>query len=93
MGCLPILGKTQHPADRGGIEREEKNPPSRKSEVTRIRDIVEQTRDIIFVCRLRKHVRGEVAITALGPAERDRNVKAEGHSIFILWHARVWTVA
>ena len=59
--------------------------PSRRK-LARDGDIFEQAGNVIFVCRPREDVGGEVTVAALGPAERDRDVEAEGHVLlyFIL---------
>jgi hypothetical protein len=49
--------------------------------------------NVIFVSRLRKHVGCKVAVTALGPAERDGDVEAERHTFLFYGTVQVYTRA
>ena len=44
-------------------------------------DILQHARNIAFVSRFREYVGGEIAVAALGPAERHRDVEAQTHSV------------
>src|ERR1700688_4700648 len=52
-----------------------------RRELARVGNIFEQAGNVVFVSGLREHVGGEVAVAALGPAEGDRDVEAEGHAV------------
>src|SRR6266851_2522443 len=65
----------------GFVERSSERTSQLRRNLARVSDIFDQAGNVIFVGGLREYVGGEVAVAALGPAEGDGDVEAEGHVV------------
>ena len=69
---------------RRSARRSERTSQLRRK-LPRVGDIFEQAGNVIFVSGLREDVGGEVAIAALGRAEGNGDVEAEGHAVALFY--------